>query len=203
MRSDKTIAAGELGTALPALDAQASGIVLEIGPGTGNQLSRYDLSKITKIYGVEPNTDLHGKLRANVKKYGLSDIYTIVPCGIEDVSTLYEYGVVHGTIDTVMSVQVLCGVPQPAKMVKEMYKLLKKGGQMIVYEHVRSDDFVSHVVQRLYNVVWPYGMGGCQLVRPTREYLIEAGRWEWMDLEGPSEEEGWSLFPRVQGRLLK
>ncbi len=203
MRSDKTIAAGELGTALPVLDAQASGIVLEIGPGSGNQLSRYDLSKITKIYGVEPNTDLHGKLRANVKKYGLSDIYTIVPCGIEDISTLYEYGVVHGTIDTVMSVQVLCGVPQPAKMVKEMYKLLKKGGQMIVYEHVRSDDFVSHVVQRVYNVLWPYGMGGCQLVRPTREYLIEAGKWEWMDLEGPSEEEGWSLFPHVQGRLVK
>lgn len=203
MRSDKTIAAGELGTALPVLDAQASGIVLEIGPGSGNQLSRYDLSKITKIYGVEPNTDLHGKLRANVKKYGLSDIYTIVPCGIEDISTLYEYGVVHGTIDTVMSVQVLCGVPQPAKMVKEMYKLLKKGGQMIVYEHVRSDDFVSHVVQRVYNVLWPYGMGGYQLVRPTREYLIEAGKWEWMDLEGPSEEEGWSLFPHVQGRLVK
>ena len=60
--------------------AKANGTVLEVGPGRGNQLPRYDKSKITRVYGVEPNVDLHDALRKTVKERGLSDIYTIVPC---------------------------------------------------------------------------------------------------------------------------
>ena len=39
-------------------------------------------------------------------------------------------------------------MPRPAETVKGLYRFLKKGGQMIVYEHVGSEDFVSGVVQR-------------------------------------------------------
>jgi len=122
--------------------------VLEIGPGSGNQLSRYDRSKVERIYGVEPNVDLHAALRATIKECGLSDVYTIVPCGVEDGEVLRKYGVEGESVDTVLSVQVLCGVPRPEVVVKELYRFLKPGGQMIVYEHVRSDDFVSRSVQR-------------------------------------------------------
>lgn len=152
---------------------------------------------------MEPNTDLHPELLANVKKHGLSDTYTIVPCGIEDITTLYKYGVVHGTIDTVMSVQVLCGVPRPAQVAKEIYKLLKPGGQMIVYEHVMSEDLVSGFVQRAYGWVWPYATGNCHLDRPTGEYLLGAGSWSVVELEAPEKEDHWTLFPHITGRLVK
>ena len=122
-----------------------------MGPGSGNQLSRYDKSAITKIFGVEPNEHLHHALRQTIKETGLSDIYTIVPCGVEDFDTLREYGIMEKSIDTVMSVQVFCSVPRPEVMVKAMYRLLKPGGQMIVYEHVRSEDWVSRLVQSKIN----------------------------------------------------
>ena len=77
----------------------------------------------------------------------MSDIYTIVPCGIEDFDSLKKYGILEGSVDTVMSVQVLCSVPRPEVMVKAMYKLLRPGGQMIVYEHVRSEDWMSQLMQ--------------------------------------------------------
>ena len=144
---DSEIKKNEEETELPALDALASGTVVEIGPGSGSQLSRYNKSQITKIYGIEPNVDLHPALRASIKETGLSDVYTIVPCGVEDFDKLREYGVLEGTVDTVMSVQVLCSVPRPEVMVKALYRLLKPGGQMIVYEHVRSEDWVSQFVQ--------------------------------------------------------
>ena len=147
---DQTVAAGELETNLPSLVAKACGTVLEVGPGSGTQLSRYDLSKINRIYGVEPNVDLHDALRGNIKKHGLSDIYTIVPCGVEDLEKLKEFSISSGTVDTVMSAQVLCSVPKPAEMTKELYRFLKPGGQMIVYEHVKSEDKLSHMVQRRY-----------------------------------------------------
>ncbi|KAL9132398.1 MAG: hypothetical protein Q9175_006429 [Cornicularia normoerica] len=148
LRIDETIAAGEQETDLPKLVAKAYGTVLEVGPGSGNQLPRYDISKIDRIFGVEPNVDLHDALRSSIKKYGLSDVYTIVPCGVEDMEKLAEYGIEPGTMDTVTSVKVLCSVPRPAALVKELYRLLKPGGQMIVYEHVKSEDYMSQLVQQ-------------------------------------------------------
>lgn len=88
-------------------------------------------------------------------------------------------------------------------MAKEMYKLLRAGGQMIVYEHVRSEDSVSRFVQKVYNVVWPFAMGNCHLDRRTGRYLLEAGSWLVVELEMPKEEDDWSLFPHVTGRLVK
>ena len=183
--------------------ASASGTVLEVGPGSGSQLPRYDKSKITKIYGVEPNVDLHDALQKTVKQCGLSDTYTIVPCGAEDFQTLARYGIEKGSVDTILSVQVICGVPEPQKTLRGMYELLKPGGQMIVYEHVESHDAVSRFVQGIYNVVWPYPFGGCHLDRPTGEYLMKAGKWSRVELEPKKEEDDWSLFPRVIGRLTK
>lgn len=127
--------------------AQASGIVVEIGPGSGSQACRYDTSKVTKIYGIEPNAAFHDKLRVRIKEAKLDDIYTIVPCGIEDASELEKYGVSRESIDTVLTCQVLCSVPQPEETVRHLYRLLKRGGKLIAYEHIRSQDTVSRTVQ--------------------------------------------------------
>ena len=132
---------------LPALDKLAYGVVLEVGPGSGNQLSRYDKSKIQKIYGIEPNPTLHDTLRQTVKDEGMENIYTIVPCGIEDFEKLEEYGVREGEIDTIMCISVMCSLPRPQDMATAMYKLLKPGGQMVVHEHVASTDPISGFVQ--------------------------------------------------------
>lgn len=39
----------ELDTELPSLVASASGVVVELGPGSGNQLGRYDKKKAKKV----------------------------------------------------------------------------------------------------------------------------------------------------------
>ncbi len=140
-------AAGERETVLPSLVSQAYGTILEVGPGSGSQVGRLDASNITKAFGVEPILDLHDQLRASIKKAGLTDVYTIVPTGIDDTQQLSMYGIDKESIDTLLIVQVLCCVPQPGKTVRELYELLKPGGQMVVYEHVRSEDMLSKFVQ--------------------------------------------------------
>lgn len=99
------------------------------------------------MYGVEPCLHLHQALRKQVKESGLTDIYDIVPCGIEDDEELKKHGITLGSIDTVLSVQVLCSVPDPDEMMQRIYALMKAGGQLIVYEHVRSTDGLSRMVQ--------------------------------------------------------
>lgn len=190
-------------TVVPSLVASAHGTVLEIGPGSGNQLPRYDRSKITKIYGIEPTLDLHPALRENIKKNGLSDIYTIVPCSIEDVQTLKKYGVDREAFDTVLSMQVFCSIPNPRATAAALWRLLKPGGEMIVYEHVESRDGLSRCVQNMYQVVWPYVLQGCSLDRDTAKTLREAGEWAKVDLQLPGEEDAWQTFPRISGRLVK
>ena len=132
---------------VPKLVAQASGIVVEIGPGTGSQACRYDASKVTRIYGIEPNAGFHDKLIVIIKEAKINDIYKIVPCGIEDASELEKYGITRESIDTVLTCQVLCSVPQPEETVRHLYRLLKRGGKLIAYEHIRSKDTVSRTVQ--------------------------------------------------------
>ncbi len=138
-------------TVLPSLISQTYGTVLEVGPGSGSQLSRLDASKVTKVFGVEPTLDLHGELRASIKQAGLTDVYTIVPSGIDDTQQLRKYGIENDSIDTLLVIQVLCCVPQPEKTVRELYGLLKPGGQLIVYEHVKSEDMISKLMQSRFS----------------------------------------------------
>ncbi|CAL8576927.1 hypothetical protein XPA_002789 [Xanthoria parietina] len=197
------LAEREVEKGVPALVASASGTIIEIGPGSGNQVSRYDRSKVTKIYGIEPTASLHPQLRENIKRAGLSDVYTIVPCGVQDVDTLRRYGVDQEAFDTVLSVQVFCSVPHPKETAAALWKLLKPGGTMIFYEHVKSRDLISSKVQDFYNIVWPYALQGCCLNRDTARTFREAGDWAKVDIQFSAAEDAWLAIPHISGRLTK
>ena len=134
-------------TAVPGLVSRASGVVLELGPGTGGQVSRFDRSKIAKVYGIEPNVGLHAQLRQRIEDLGLTDTYELVSASIDDMTELRSSGIVEGAVDTILSVQVLCSVTDTNATLRRLYSLLKPGGQLIVYEHVRSKDIVTRFVQ--------------------------------------------------------
>ena len=115
------------------LISQAYGVVLEIGPGSGEWVSLYGKEKVTKIYGVEPNKDHHELLRKRIKEAGLSDLYVIVPVGVEELG---EKWVGKSSLDSVVTIQCLCSVPRPRDMINALYGYVREGGQWIVYEHV-------------------------------------------------------------------
>ncbi|KAL8669649.1 MAG: hypothetical protein Q9168_005775 [Polycauliona sp. 1 TL-2023] len=197
------LAEKEVEKGVPAIVASASGTIIEIGPGSGSQVSRYDRSKVTRIYGIEPTASLHPKLRENIKRAGLSDVYTIVPCGVQDVEVLRKYGVDKEAFDTVLSVQVFCSVPNPREMAAALWGLLKPGGTMIIYEHVKSRDFISSKVQDFYNIVWPYALKGCCLNRDTARTFREAGDWAKVDIQLTAAEDAWLAIPHISGQLTK
>lgn len=61
------------------------------------------------------------------------------------------YGIVPGSVDTILSMQVLCSVEKPEEVLRYLYTLLKPGGRMVVYEHVQNEDWVSRIVQCGYS----------------------------------------------------
>ena len=132
---------------VPALVASARGVVLELGPGTGNQLRNYDAAAVTFVYGAEPNRHFAADMDRAVARAGLQDKYELILCGVEDSEALARHGIVEGTLDTVLSIQVLCSVPQPAAVARQLHRLLKPGGRLIFWEHTRSSDAITTVFQ--------------------------------------------------------
>ena len=212
---------GAAGHVVPLLQ-RARGVCLDVGPGTGEWLDLYARAQnplITKIYGIEPNHELHAKLEANVRRAGLSDIYQIIGCGAEELSTRTE--LVDASVDTIITVQCLCSVPMPRRVISELYLLLESEGQWLVYEHVRTrykGHFVDYWQRRyvilahgsfanniagLLDIVWPHFLNGCELCRPTDAWLLDAGPWKKVDLAPLKGEGPYHTIPSILGSLTK
>ncbi|OAQ89814.1 alpha-L-arabinofuranosidase [Purpureocillium lilacinum] len=188
-------------TPVPQLVPQASGLVLELGPGMGNQLRRFDKAKVTRVVGVESNAHFAPDILLQVKEQGLEDVYELLTCSVDDSNALERHGIVAGSLDTVLSIQVLCSVPHPEATLKELYRLLKPGGKLIFWEHHRSSDWVTVVMQYLWNPIWSQFIG-CHMTRDIPAAIATAGEWENLDsIDG--DKRTWALMPRAWGVLIK
>lgn len=125
----------------------ATGVVLDIGPGSGEWLDLFAPAKnqaIVKIYGVEPNPEHHPALRKRITDAGLDGVYEILGVGAEDLASC---GIEPASVDTICTIQCLCSVPGPDRIVKDLYPYLKSGGKWLVYEHIKTKhqaDFVGY-----------------------------------------------------------
>ncbi|KAF2719772.1 S-adenosyl-L-methionine-dependent methyltransferase [Polychaeton citri CBS 116435] len=191
---------------LPLIQNNAAGVCLDIGPGSGQWLylfAKASNPEISKIYGVEPNAGMHGELKENARKHGLDGIYEVIGCGAEELAT--KAGLQKNSVDTIITVQCLCSIPGPQNNIKELFPLLKPGGKWLVYEHIKTKydtDFVGYW-QRLINVIWPTFFNGCDICRPTDEWLLTAGEWEQVNLKPGQSEGPYDTVPHVVGTLTK
>jgi SAM-dependent methyltransferase len=199
--------------------ATSKGVVLDIGPGAGHQLYRFSRpDQIEMAYGAEPGVDMHAMLSLNAKKAGLGDKYHILACGAEPESLipalaregLLTKGSDVGVFDEIVSIRVLCGVPNPQETVKGLYRLLKPGGRFVVFEHVVNDPshggaWLAQIIQKFYMLVgWKFWLGNCHLTRDTTATLKDAatsdGGWASVELEILNP---WSVIPHAIGYCVK
>jgi len=199
--------------------SRCQGVVLDIGPGSGELLRRFKTEKISAIYGAEPAAALHPGLVKNAKKAGFGDRFQALLSGGEPESlipALHKSGLLRvsgtggtaeaGIFDEICCLRVLCGVPHPKETIQGLYALLKPGGRMIVCEHVanpwRTEGSVAaRFMQVVYTIAgWPFLMGGCELQRHTEEFLREAGEWEKFELQYVEPK---FVVPFVVGELVK
>lgn len=202
---------------LPQLMRRAHGTVLELGPGSGSNVRWYaGNDAVTKIYGAEPATDLHDRLCAEVAHWGLEDKYEVVAVGpdAEDVSRALDVPAeVCAVFDTVFCARVLCSVPEPGRTVRELQRLLRPGGQLLVVEHVVNPVFVrdarerrvgsvmARVMQGFYQAVgWSFFVGGCRLTRDTCGVIDEVGGWQDAEIE---RWFAWGCLPYIRGVWTK
>lgn len=149
-----------------ALFTNLHGKILEIGPGTGPNLSYYP--KDIEWIGIEPNPFMHSYLQKEADKLGLNiDIRT---------GTAEKLDAEDNSIDVVISTLVLCSVPNLERTLQEVLRVLKPGGRFLFIEHVAAPN--GTFLRQVQNTIKPFWQvlgDGCNPNRETGIALEKAG----------------------------
>ncbi len=152
---------------------RAHGRVLEIGIGSGLNLSCYDPNKVTEVLGLDPSTEMKSKARTRAAQ-------AAVPVSFVGLNG-EEIPLESASVDSVVFTYTLCTIPQPILALSEMRRVLKPGGEVFFAEHGRAPDADVLRFQQRIEPTWSRWAGGCHLTRDVPALLSEGG-FEVLDL---------------------
>lgn len=158
---------GQVMKARSQIVPRAQGRVLEIGIGSGLNLSFYDPARVTHVFGVDPAAEMQKKARERAQRTGIP--VDMVPLVIEQI------GAGTASFDTVVCTFTLCTIPDPVSALKEMRRVLKPGGALLFCEHGRAPDAAVRRWQDRLTPLWRPLAGGCHLNRDIPALLIAGG----------------------------
>ena len=147
----------------------ASGRVLEVGMGSGLNLPFYDARRITKVWGLEPSPEMSKMASAAVEAVAFD--VEFVSAGGEQIPLDSE------SFDTVLMTFTLCTIPDTERALREIARVLKRGGQLLFCEHGAAPDAGVRRWQNRINPLWRRLAGGCHLNRDIPG-LIRRGGFE-------------------------
>lgn len=154
-----------LGAVREDLLAGLSGAVLEIGAGTGANFPYYRNG--AQVTATEPDPYMleRGRKRAGE----VSADIDLQQVAVEELPFPDE------SFDFAVSTLVMCSVQEPARAVSEIKRVLKPGGELRLYEHVRHEGAFGALVQDVITPVWGWFGAGCHPNRDTARVVREAG----------------------------
>jgi len=158
----------EAGRHRAELVAGLSGRVVEIGAGNGANFKHYPAT-VDDVVALEPESYLRGKAQHAAR-------CAAVPVSVsEDPADALPLA--DATCDAAVASLVLCTVPNPAGALAELRRVLKPGGELRFFEHVRSEHpREARRQQRLDRTgLWPRLAGGCHCARDTVTAIEVAG----------------------------
>jgi ubiquinone/menaquinone biosynthesis C-methylase UbiE len=139
----------------------ATGRVLDLGCGTGRNLEL--LRTGVRAIGVDPCLD--SLRRARLRAPGAS----LVQARAEALPFR------DGAFDTVLSGLVFCSVEDPEAGLREVRRVLKRGGSLRMLEHVRAAGAWHGWLQDFSQPAWTWLTGGCRPNRDTERVVARAG----------------------------
>jgi phosphatidylethanolamine/phosphatidyl-N-methylethanolamine N-methyltransferase len=119
---------------------QRNGSVLEVGVGTG--LSLGDYKRDLNIVGIDLSPDMLEKARERVSQEQLTHVSGLHEM---DASALTFP---DASFDTVVAMYVMTVVPDPEKVMRELARVTKPGGEVILVNHFSQEEGVRGWVER-------------------------------------------------------
>jgi ubiquinone/menaquinone biosynthesis C-methylase UbiE len=186
----------EVGQRRDQLLAGLDGRVLEIGAGNGINFGHYPDS-VSEVVALEPEAYLRAKAEEAAKAAAIR--VTVQP----GVAERLDFPDV--SFDGVVACLVLCSVSDPADAIAELARVLKPGGSLRFFEHVRAPGGTKARLQSWADGsgIWPRLGGGCHSARDTVAAIESAG-FRVQELEQLTVGPGWAITnPHVLGRASR
>jgi ubiquinone/menaquinone biosynthesis C-methylase UbiE len=132
--------------------AGTSGRVIEVGAGSGLNFGHYP-NDLTMVVAVEPEAHLRRLAKQAASR-------ARVPIRVEE-GTADHLPSPDGAFDVGVTSLVLCSVPDQAVALAELHRVIRPGGELRFYEHVRSTSPRRARLQDRADLIWPVFGGGC------------------------------------------
>ncbi len=158
----------EDGMAAPraALVEGLHGEVVEIGCGSGAMFQYY--SRDVRVTAIEPDDEFRES--AEQAAYDTVAKIRVIP-GFAESLTMPD-----DSVDAIVCSTVLCSVDSISKTLAEFKRVLKPGGSLRLFEHVRSEHWMAGPLMSLTNRLWlRINKVGCNWNRHIEEPVRGAG----------------------------
>jgi len=138
--------------------------LLEAGVGSGKNIEYYPDN--IEIYAIDFSPKMIQEAEKKAKKYNRE--VKLLEMDIQDLN--FE----DNNFDLIVTSCVFCSVPDPVKGLKELKRVLKKDGRIIMLEHMRSQNELVGKLMDWFNWVSLYTWGA-NINRKTIENIEKAG----------------------------
>ncbi len=175
------------------LMARARGRVLELGVGTGSNLSFYP-AEVSDVVAIDPHDAVLERAVAAARELDREGAPYRIRIHRANAERLpYR----DASFDTVVAFLTLCTIPDFSRAAREAHRVLRPDGRLLVLEHVRAAPG-SRLArwQRRLDPIWTRAAVGCHLDRDIAAALRDAG------FTGPLEHyRDDSFFPPTSPRI--
>jgi len=138
--------------------------VLEVGVGTGKNLAVHPFESI--VTGIDLSPKMLARAQRRARRLGSQTRLELA-----DVQAL---PFADGSFDVVVATFVFCSVPDPARGLQEVRRVLRPDGRLLLLEHVLSERRALRAVMRLFDPL-TVRISGAHIARETVLNVRAAG----------------------------
>ncbi|MEL0437972.1 class I SAM-dependent methyltransferase [Phycobacter sp. K97] len=117
------------------------GAVLEVGVGTGLSLPHYGPD--VRVTGIDFSEEMLAKAKKRVAEMNLQNVEALRQMDARSLDFP------DASFDTVAAMHVLSVVPEPEKVMAEIARVLKPGGEVVISNHFKSTDGVLAAMEKI------------------------------------------------------
>ncbi|KAJ3383328.1 Methyltransferase-like protein 7B [Lobulomyces angularis] len=156
---------------------RAKGRVLEISCGTGRNLKYYNKENIEKLYLSDNNKEMLSKTWEKCESLFNKDINNKVIDNEIHVMENDDLKFSDNSFDSVVDTFGLCSCKDPVVTLKEMKRVCKKDGEILLLEHGRANGFFKEFIDKI-------------LDKSSIDHATDWGCWWNRDIENLVKEAG-------------
>ena len=113
--------------------------VLEVGVGTGINLPLYP--RTCRVTGIDLSSKMLAKAQSRIDSKGLNH------CALAEMDATH-LTFADNSFDVVYAPYVISVVPEPVKVAREMYRVCRPGGRVIILNHFKSANAIMGRIER-------------------------------------------------------